>query len=91
VPCTTSSGRAVSADSERDGHPGFARESREKTKAEGTANDDPRPSLEERYPTHEAYVNAMHTAAKELKVQRLLLDEDVQGYVPRAEASQVER
>jgi hypothetical protein len=56
------------------GSPG---ESWEKTKAERTANDDPRPSLEERYPTHEAYMNAVRTATNELKAQRLLLDEDV--------------
>ena len=62
-----------------------------KTKAERTANDDPRPSLEERDPTHEAYVNAVRTAANGLKAQRLLLDEDVQAYVQRAEASQVGR
>jgi hypothetical protein len=48
------------------------------------ANEDPRPSSEERYRTHEAYV----TAADALKAQRLLLDEDVQAYVQRAEASQ---
>ena len=58
-----------------------------KTKADRTANDDPRPSLEERYPTHEAYVNAARTAANDLEAQRLLLDEDVQAYVQRAEAS----
>jgi hypothetical protein len=62
-----------------------------KTKAERTANDDPRPSLEERYPTHKAYVNAVRNAANDLKAQRLLLDEDVQAYVRRAEASQVGR
>ncbi len=62
-----------------------------KTKAERTANDDPRPSLEERYPTHDAYVNAVRTAANGLRTQRLLLDEDVQAYVQRAEASQVGR
>jgi hypothetical protein len=62
-----------------------------KTKAERAANDDPRPSLEERYPTHEAYVTAVRNAANGLRAQRLLLDEDVQAYVQRAEASQVGR
>jgi hypothetical protein len=62
-----------------------------KTKTERTANDDPRPSLEERYPTHDAYVTAVRTAANGLRAQRLLLDEDVQAYVQRAEASQVGR
>ena len=51
------------------------------------ANEDPRPSSEERYRTHEAYV----TAADALKAQRLLLDEDVQAYVQRAQVSQVGR
>jgi hypothetical protein len=46
----------------------------------------PRPSLEERYPTHEAYVDPVRTAANGLKAQRLLLDEDVQIHVQRAEA-----
>jgi len=62
-----------------------------KTKAERTANDDPRPSLEERYPTHEAYENAARAAANDLKAQRLPLDEDVQAYVQRAQVSQVGR
>ena len=44
-----------------------------KTKAERTANDDPRPSRQERYPTHDAYVNAVRTAANGLRTQRLLL------------------
>src|SRR5882762_5569270 len=56
-----------------------------KTKAERTANGDPRASLEERYATHEAYVQAVTAAANALKAQRLLLDEDVQRYIQRAE------
>ncbi len=60
-----------------------------KTKAERMANGDPRASLEERYPTHEAYVQAVTAAANALKAQRLLLDEDVQRYIQRAEASNV--
>jgi Alpha/beta hydrolase domain len=55
------------------------------------ANEDPTPSLDERYPTHRAYVTAVRNAANALKAQRLLLDEDVQAYVQRAEASRVGR
>jgi len=50
---------------------------------------DPRLSLEERYPTHEAYVTAVANAANGLKNARLLLDEDVQAYVKKAEDSNV--
>lgn len=59
------------------------------TDAERKKTDDPRPSLEERYPTHADYVEAVRTAASELYDQRLLLDEDVERYVASAEASSV--
>ena len=59
-----------------------------KTKAERTANDDPRPSRQERYPTHDAYVNAVRTASQDPKAA---LDDDVKAYVQRAESSQVGR
>jgi hypothetical protein len=36
-------------------------------------------------------VNAVRAAANDLKAQRLLLDEDVEEYVRRAEAPQVGR
>jgi hypothetical protein len=62
-----------------------------KTRAERIANGDPRPSLEERYFTHEAYVNAVRASAYQLRAERLLLDEDVQDHVRRVEASQVGR
>jgi hypothetical protein len=55
-----------------------------RTKAERIANDDPRPSLEERYPSHADYVNAVAAAANGLARDRLLLDEDVQAYVNKA-------
>jgi hypothetical protein len=60
-----------------------------KTKAERMMTNDPRLSLEERYPTHEAYVTAITSAANALKNARLLLDEDVQAYVKKAQDSDV--
>jgi len=62
-----------------------------KTRAERTASGDPRPSLEERYPTHEAYVSAVRRAAEDLVRQRFLLSEDAGEIVRRAEASDVGR
>jgi hypothetical protein len=59
------------------------------TKAERVANADPRPSLEERYPTHADYVSAVTSAADALARDRLLLDEDVQAYVKKAQTSSV--
>ena len=60
-----------------------------KTKAERLASGDPRLSIEERYPTHEQYVSAVTRAANALRQDRLLLDEDVQRYIDRAEKSNV--
>jgi hypothetical protein len=58
-----------------------------KTRAERTASGDPRLSLEERYPTHEAYVTAVRRAAEELVRERLLLRADAEDIVRQAEAS----
>ena len=55
------------------------------TKAERLMTGDPRPSLEERYPSHAAYVNAVAAAANGLLRDRLLLDQDVQAYVKKAQ------
>jgi alpha/beta hydrolase family protein len=52
---------------------------------------DPRLSLEERYPSHEHYVNAVARAAAALQAERLLLAEDVERYVAAARASTVGR
>jgi hypothetical protein len=60
-----------------------------KTKAERIAKDDPRPSLEERYPNHATYVDSIAAAARQLQHNRLLLDEDVQVYIRRARDSKV--
>jgi len=46
------------------------------SKAEREAEHDPRPSLEERYPTKEAYVEAVQAATARLVSQRFLLEED---------------
>ena len=62
-----------------------------KTKAERTASGDPRPSLEERYTSHDDYVAKVTQAAMALKNDRLLLDDDVQVSVRRAQDSDVGR
>lgn len=59
------------------------------TKAERLAVGDPRPSIEERYRTHEKYVKKVAHAANELHQQRLLLGEDVERYIEAAEASSI--
>lgn len=55
------------------------------TKSERQANGDPRPSLEERYPTKEAYVLAVKKAADALVGQRFLLKPDAEKLVAEAE------
>jgi hypothetical protein len=60
-----------------------------RTKAERIATGDPRPSLEERYPRHADYVNAVVSPANELARDSLLLDEDVQAYVKKAQNTSV--
>jgi hypothetical protein len=57
-----------------------------RTKAERIASGDPRLSLEERYASKADYVAKVRAAAEALVQQRLLLPEDVQGYVDSAEA-----
>ena len=59
------------------------------TRAEREASGDPRLSIEERYPTHESYVNAVAQAADRLVQERLLLQEDADAIVELAEASLV--
>jgi hypothetical protein len=60
-----------------------------KTKAERLASGDLRPSLEERYSDHAAYVEQVTRAAKALKDQHFLMDEDVQAYIAAAQAARV--
>jgi hypothetical protein len=56
-----------------------------RTRAERAASGDPRPSLEERYPTREAYVEAVRRAADGLVAQRYLLAADAAALVAEAE------
>jgi hypothetical protein len=58
-----------------------------KTKAERVANHDPRLSLEERYGTHAAYVDAVKKAAAQAVVERFLMPADAARLVAEAEAS----
>jgi hypothetical protein len=55
------------------------------TKAEREATGDPRPSLEERYPTKEAYLAAFRAAAGRLVQARFLLPDDADLLVRQAE------
>ncbi len=57
-----------------------------RTKAEREAKGDPRPSLEERYGTHQNYLMGVEGAAQELVRARLLLAEDAALYVAAAKA-----
>src|SRR5204862_402694 len=59
------------------------------TKAERLRNNDPRPSVEERYGTHDAYVAAVRRAADQAVRERFLLPEDAGRFVREAEASDV--
>ena len=56
-----------------------------KTRAEREAAGDPRPSLEERFPTQAAYAAAMRDAAARLVAARMLLPEDAARLVKDAE------
>ena len=59
------------------------------TAKERLAKGDPRLSLEERYPSHEHFVNAVARAAAELQKERLLIAEDVERYLATAKAAPV--
>ena len=61
------------------------------TKAEREAARDPRPSLEERYPTPAAYAVAVRAAADRLVAERLLLAEDASAMAKAAEAERPAR
>ena len=60
-----------------------------RTKAERLASGDPRPSLEERYGTHETYVAKVRAAAERLVRGRYLLKDDAERLIAQAEASKV--
>ena len=50
---------------------------------------DPRLSLEERYGSHEKYVEAVRKAAEELVDEGFLLPEDAEAEIEKAEKSKV--
>jgi hypothetical protein len=59
------------------------------TLAERLASGDPRPSLQERYPSHAIYVELVTAVARDLELERLLLDADVQAYIAAAQAAAI--
>jgi hypothetical protein len=59
------------------------------TRAERMANGDPRPSLEERYKTHEGYVEAVKAAAVNAVRDGFLLQADADRLIAQAQASNV--
>jgi Alpha/beta hydrolase domain len=62
-----------------------------KTKAERIANEDPRPSLEERYGDHAGYVTAVQGAARKAVAEGFLLEADAKALIAAAEGSDVLR
>jgi hypothetical protein len=60
-----------------------------RTRAERTASNDPRPSLEERYGTHEGYVDAVRAATQKAISQGFLLQADADELIKQAAASNV--
>jgi hypothetical protein len=62
-----------------------------KTKSERMANDDPRLSLEERYGTHDGYVQKVKEAAQKIVGQGFLLQTDADRLTGEAEKSNVLR
>ena len=60
-----------------------------RTKTARLASGDPRPSLEERYVTHDKYVAKVRGAAERLVRGRYLLQDDADRLVAQAEASKV--
>lgn len=54
------------------------------TRAERNAHQDPRPSIEERYSSEDAYVQAVTRAARRLAAERLLLPVDVEPLIQAA-------
>jgi hypothetical protein len=62
-----------------------------KTKAERLAKSDPRPSLEERYRSHDEYVKIVSAATAQLVQQGFLLQPDADTMIKQAEESDVRR
>lgn len=61
------------------------------TKKERLADGDPRLSLEERYRSHQGYVDAIKRSVFSLEKSRLLLKEDGDQYISQAERSKILR
>ncbi len=61
------------------------------TRAEREARKDPRPSLEERYGSHAAYVKKIEAAGNQLVAARLLLKEDAERLVERANSADIRK
>jgi hypothetical protein len=59
------------------------------TKAERLAKGDPRPSLEERYSSHAAYVTKVKVQADALVAQRYMLKADAERIVAEAQAAKI--
>jgi hypothetical protein len=60
-----------------------------RTLADRTAAGDPRPSLQERYPTHAAYVAKVTAAAADQVAKRVLLPRDAANIIAAANAAAV--
>jgi len=60
-----------------------------KTKAERMANEDPRPSLEERYGDHAGYVRAVRAAVQKAMAAGFLLKDDADALIDQADKSNV--
>ena len=60
-----------------------------RTRAERETRHDPRPSLEERYQTHDGYVRAVRAAAEAAVAERFLLPEDAARLIAEAGRSDV--
>lgn len=61
------------------------------TRAERQAANDPRPSIEERWPDDAAYVAAVRAGVERLVAERLLLPEDAEAAIAAAEAGTLAR
>ena len=62
-----------------------------RTRAEREARGDTRPSLEERYGSHAAYVARYEDAVQRLARERLILAEDVERYMARVRSEEIAR
>ena len=59
------------------------------TRGDREASGDPRPSIAERYPTHDSYVQAVKAAAEKMVQERFLLRADADRLIAEATASEI--